>query len=191
MGYGAGVLIHAEKGGLLVSVEGLDKDVADWTVVGIPLDSLVTVSLDEDNSECHVHIKQEALHVFADVRTNHIPRVLCDLPEPSKRRFVNIGPLQYNIPEVSRQCVRSLKLRNLGGPPSSISHERKGSSGSSEAIKAVRKSAHKSHSRRKHIDTASEPRREESRSEIYRPPGAHYRVVKVDIREVTEAVKSE
>lgn len=35
MGYGAGVLIHAEKGGLLVSVEGLDKDVADWTVVGV------------------------------------------------------------------------------------------------------------------------------------------------------------
>ncbi|KAF4712324.1 hypothetical protein FOZ62_012769, partial [Perkinsus olseni] len=52
MGYGAGVLIHAGRGGLLVSAEGLEKDAADWSVVGVPLTSLVSVSLDEDNSEC-------------------------------------------------------------------------------------------------------------------------------------------
>ncbi|KAF4750055.1 hypothetical protein FOZ63_001449, partial [Perkinsus olseni] len=105
MGYGAGLLIHAGRGGLLVSAEGLEKDAADWTVVG-------------------VHIEQEALHVFSDVSNNHTPRVICDLPEPSKRRFVNIGPLQYNIPEVARQCVRSLKLRSSIGQPPSLSRAR-------------------------------------------------------------------
>ncbi|KAF4674979.1 hypothetical protein FOL47_008428 [Perkinsus chesapeaki] len=195
IGYGAGAFIHAGKTGLLVSAEGLEKDVEDWTIVGVPLTSVVSVKLDAENSECQIRIEQEALRVFSDISNNHVPRVMCDLPEPSKRRFVNIGPLQYGIPEVSRQCVRSLKLKSSRGQGSSSSSG--DTSSCSSAIEASSDPAqagrgmHRSHSRRKRDHTEPTEHEEEHEPRIYRPIGAHYRVVKVDMREIPSTIESD
>lgn len=100
MGFTAAALVAHNRTGLLVNVTNLAAPVSAWVPMGIPLTSLLDVTFDAKKSECLISIEQRKPGFILD-----------QLPPPSKRRFVNPGPLQFGVPVIPLQGLSSMSSR--------------------------------------------------------------------------------
>jgi hypothetical protein len=94
MGYAAGVVLRGDRSGLLVAVDRHHN-----SVYGIPITSIINIkNFDSVIGECRIEIERKK---FTVSKLRNI------LPPPSRRRFVNPGPLQWNVVE-EQPVVESL-----------------------------------------------------------------------------------
>jgi len=99
LGYGAGVLLHSGKTGLISSVGNLSAPVSEWTVGGTALTSLMDVERRHGKfkpviKKAMVELEGEPFKKFASMRDEWA----------IKNRYISPGPIQFKGPGSDDIC---------------------------------------------------------------------------------------